>query len=466
MAEILLLDLGASRVKAVLYDLTSSAVIDSSECISPSVKSSSGIENRFEVTIEMYWQAVLMTVGELIRSYPKRNINELWICSEMHGFVLAQSNGVAITPYISWKDERALFDGPSGQSTYELLKDQLIDFRSITGMNLKSGLPILTLISGARKGTIDGLKIVEKKDAIRVLSLVDWLLFRGGETAPKSNITMSAGLGLYDTLRKVPSEKILANEHLRDFNFLFLENQSDFLKPLGEILVGDCKLKVFGGIGDFQSAIHGSGFLLEQNGIINLGTGSQVAVKITEGLNDVDEEFRIMADGSYAKVITHIPSGRALNIFASFFNEISLEGGGKELFWKIWSTLSAEDIIKSRLTSNLALFESAWGRNLATDLNGSMGIDEGACSVRNVLSGIAKSWLLQYSKALDILDPSIVAKNIMITGGVGKKSKFVIPVLEHLMPGRHFILTSTQTGEETLDGLLQLAKTCHAQFNY
>lgn len=461
MAEILLLDLGASRIKAALCDLASSAVIDSSECVSPSVKSSSTIDHQFEVPIEMYWEAVLMTVGELIRRYPKKNINELWICSEMHGFILAQANGVAITPYISWKDERALFDGPSGQSTYQLLKDQLIDFRSITGMNLKLGLPILTLISGASKGTIAGLNVAGKKDAIRVLSLVDWLLFRGGETAPKSNITLSAGLGFYDTMRRIPSKKILANEHLRDLNILFLENQSDFLKPLGEILVSDYKLKVFGGIGDFQSAIHGSGFLLEQDGVINLGTGSQVAVKMSEGLNDVDQEFRVMADGNYAKVITHIPSGRALNIFASFFNEISFEGGGQEIFWKIWATLSAEDVLKSKLTSNLSLFESAWGRNLAADLNGSIGIDEGACSVRNVLSGLAKSWLLQYSKALNILDPSSIAKNILITGGAGRKSKFVIPVLEHLMPGRHFSLTTTQTGEETLDGLLQLAKTNH-----
>lgn len=113
--------------------------------------------------------------------------------------------------------------------------------------------------------------------------------------------------------------------------------------------------------------------------------------------------------------------------------------------------------MKSKLVSNLALFESAWSRHSDARSNGFIGLDEGSSSVYDVLAGLAKSWLLQYSYVLDKLDPFVTANKIIICGGVGQKSKFVIPVLEQLMPKRQFYLATTLTGEETLDGLLQLA---------
>ena len=164
-----------------------------------------------------------------------------------------------------------------------------------------------------------------------------------------------------------------------------------------------------------------------------------------------------MSDGSFLNVITHIPCGRALNVFASFLNAVSAEGGGGDVFWKVWSLLSSAAIVKSRLVSNLALFESAWGRRCDAGSNGAIGLDEGSSSVSDVLAGIAKSWLLQYSNALNKLDPFVTAKKVIVCGGVGQKSKFAIPVLEQLMPQRQFHLATTLAGEETFDGLLRLA---------
>jgi hypothetical protein len=164
-----------------------------------------------------------------------------------------------------------------------------------------------------------------------------------------------------------------------------------------------------------------------------------------------------MADGSFLDVITHIPCGRALNVVASFLNAVSAEGGGRDMFWKAWSLLSSEAIVKSRLVGNLALFESAWGRRADARSNGSIGLDEGSSSVSDVLAGIAKSWLLQYLNALNKLDPFVTAKKVIVCGGVAHKSKFIIPALEKLMPQRQFHLATTLAGEETFDGLLRLA---------
>jgi sugar (pentulose or hexulose) kinase len=454
MSDILLVDLGASRIKALLFDSIGSAIIDKEECASPSTQSSSSIENRFEIPIEDYWEALLESVGKIILRHPDKNIKQMWICSEMHGFVLTHIDGSAITPYISWKDQRANFDGINGESTFEKLSAELKSFRLITGMNLKPGLPVLTLASGVKTGSISELKALGENTNVRVLSLVDWILFRGGEKAPKANITLAAGLGFYDINKRTISQEIFQSQILRPIKISGLTIQNDLSKPLGNIRIFNSDISVFGGIGDFQAAIYGSGLLDRYDGVLNLGTGSQVAVRALDNMPLSDNEVRIMPDGSFLNVITHIPCGRALNVYASFLNSFSIEGGGREIFWEIWSSLSSDSVMKSKLISNLALFESAWG---GRDSNGAIGLDEGASSVSEVLAGIAKSWLLQYSNALSKLDPLGNAKKIIVCGGVGQKSKFAIPVLEYLMPHRQFFLASTQTGEETLDGLIQLA---------
>jgi sugar (pentulose or hexulose) kinase len=457
MSKILLVDFGASRVKTLLFDSVESAIVDNEECVSPSAKSWDSVENRFEIPIEEYWKALLETVGKIILRHPEKNIKNMWICSEMHGFVLAYLDGRAITPYISWKDQRANFDDIGGESTFEKLKSELQSFRSITGMNLKSGLPVLTLASGCRTGSIPELKVLSEGAGVRVLSLVDWLLFRGGESMPKANITLAAGLGLYDINRRALSQEILNSKHLYSLNIMGLDIQCDISKPLGTIRIFDSAISVFGGIGDFQAALAGSGLFDKYDAVLNLGTGSQAAVKAFNTSEPNENEVRIMSDGSFLNVITHIPCGRALNVYASFINAVSAEGGGQDFFWKSWSLLSSEAILKSKLDSNLALFESAWGRRANAESNGAIGLDEGSSSVSDVLAGIAKSWLLQYLNALNKLDPFIMAKKVIVCGGVGQKSKFAIPVLEKLMPQRRFHLATTQAGEETFDGLLRLA---------
>jgi sugar (pentulose or hexulose) kinase len=457
MSKILLVDFGASRVKTLLFDSVDSVIVDKEECVSPSAKSWASVKNRFEMPIEEYWEALLETVGKIILRHPEKNIKNMWICSEMHGFVLTYLDGRAITPYISWKDQRANYDGISGESTFEKLKSELQSFRSITGMNLKSGLPVLTLASGCRTGSIPQLKALSDDTGVRVLSLVDWLLFRGGESMPKANITLAAGLGIYDINRRALSQEILNCKYLQSLNIVGLDIQCDISKPLGSIRIFDSVISVLGGIGDFQAAIEGSGLINKYDAVLNLGTGSQVAVRKLNSSAPSDDEVRIMPDGSFLNVVTHIPCGRALNVFASFLNAISAEGGGQDVFWKSWSLLSSEVILKSSLVSNLALFESAWGRRSDAGSNGTIGLDEESSSVSDVLAGIAKSWLLQYLNALNKLDPFIVAKRVIVCGGVGQKSKFAIPVLEKLMPQRQFHLATTLAGEETFDGLLQLA---------
>jgi sugar (pentulose or hexulose) kinase len=460
MTEILLVDFGASRVKAVLVDIGKRNVIDAESCISPSTQSCSDEKNVFEVPIEKYWEALLKTAGKILARHPKNSIKSLWMCAEMHGFVLTKLNGEAITPYISWKDQRANFDDDFDAPTIARMREELPTFSNITGMNVKSGLPALTLGSLARSKKIKELTSDSAHIALRALSIVDWLLFRGGEKQPKTNLTLAAGLGIYDIVNRGVSQTILECESLRTLPIQGLQIQHDISRPLGQIQIFNSLLPIYGGIGDFQAAIHGAGFHNTFDAVLNLGTGSQVVVKAVDPLANMPTEVRIMADGGYTRAITHIPCGRALNVCAAFFDSISFAGGGKSIFWDVWASLSHNKVLECEIVSNLALFESAWGSD-ANYSNGWIGLSEGASSVTDVIASIAKAWLIQYSKALKIIDPKVTAKKVIVCGGVGQKSQFVIPALRALMPDRDFYLASSLTGEETLDGLMRLALKTH-----
>lgn len=456
----LLVDFGASRIKAVLVDLSSSVVIDYGECPSPSSSLQKNESGACEINLNEYWAALEQTAGFLLEKYADEKIDRLWICSEMHGFILADELGKELTGYISWKDERAVSDSSFAEgndSTYLLMREALKDFYSQSGMFLKPGLPIVTLASGLRKKTLPQIKDIKVGSKLQLLTLVDWLMIHGGEPKPLSNETMSAGTGFYDIHQKKWSQTLLEAISAADKILLLPLARSNSV-ALGNITLLGRRLSVYGGVGDLQSAFYGAGFPDIAPAIINLGTGSQVAIYATSARSDLPTELRLLIDGSIAHVITHIPSGRALNVFKEFIDSIAKLSGGDAIFWGLWESLSAEEIHKARGIANLNVFAASLKRSGGIYKYGWVGLDERFSSPREVLADIAKAWLMQYVEALDILDPNHQMRRVLVSGGLARKGNFILEAFELLDSHRRYELAQGITGEETLDGLLKLAK--------
>lgn len=456
----LLVDFGASRIKAVLVDLPSSVVINHRECPSPSSLLQKNESGTCEFDLNQYWIALEQTAGALLEQYEGEKIERLWICSEMHGFILADELGKELTGYISWKDERALSDSTIAQgkdTTYLLMRETFKDFYKQSGMVLKSGLPIVTLSSGLNKKTIPQIKNRKIGSKLQLLTLVDWLMIRGGDPKPLSNETLSAGTGLYDIHRKQWSQDLLVRIGAAE-QILLPRLAKSCSEVLGRITLSGRQLSVCGGVGDLQAALYGAGFPNVAPAIINLGTGSQVAIKAPIFENNPQGELRPLVDGTLAQVITHIPSGRALNVFKEFMDSIAQLSGGASLFWKLWETLSVNDICNAQGITNLNVFAAAWKRASGTDSHGWIGLDENFSSPRDVIADIAKAWLMQYVQALEILDPTFQIKQVLVSGGLARRGNFVLEALRKLDVHRGYEFSRVITGEETLDGLLKLAK--------
>jgi sugar (pentulose or hexulose) kinase len=242
---VLLVDFGASRIKAVLWSLIQSRILGTRECPSPVLQR--GQQGEAVGDPEQYWQALEATAGLLAEL--DDSVQDLWICAEMHGFMLADPvSAKPVTPYISWQDQRACYRAGKGLSKLEELQQSIAPLLySEGGMRLRPGLPIANLACMGH----------ELADSSQFLTLVDWLLLRGGESAPCCHVTMAAGTGLYSLADKNWSDILMGQAGITSLNLRMPPVNHDVSSPIGKITLKRRSLRVWGGLGDLQAAAHG-----------------------------------------------------------------------------------------------------------------------------------------------------------------------------------------------------------------
>jgi sugar (pentulose or hexulose) kinase len=437
--SIVLVDFGASRIKSVQYSLKQKRVVNSREYASPIL--SYGLAGEVEGNPEDYWHALEATAGQLIASAPE--IEDIWICSEMHGFLLADYNSSRpITGYISWQDQRTVSlvsEKKNYLDNLEFLKEQLLP---VTGMHLKPGLPVVNLAAICNSSLL--------QEPFRFLTLVDWLLLRGGELNPKCHPTLAAGTGLYSLTQGDWSTDLLLAIGI-DPKLIHMPTISKGNAPLGSIKLNEKKIRVWGGLGDLQTAAHGLNFPERAPILINLGTGSQVLAITPAPSSGI--EIRPCASGVLTHAVTHIPSGRAINSFAKFIDGCVLQSGGGPLFWRLFGELQTDAVLAADGCIDLNVFSAAWQYKEGGSISK---IIESQFELSWLMHSLAKSWLMQYAQALKSISLDHPSSSFLLGGGLSRRGAFIAPVLESLI-GKVALETPLLTGEETLDGLAKLA---------
>lgn len=444
MSRVLLADFGSTRIKLLLWDRCTGLVDREERPGAVPIRSDGG---RFETSPEFYWRTLESAVGELFRRSAAHasgsEPDSLWFCTEMHGFLLADRHGSPLSPYIGWQDQRAARTACGGErSTLDLMRPAEQNFRALTGMRLRPGLPWLNLADMVRRGEVP-------ETAERILTLPDWILMRGGCTAPKSDPTMAAGTGFYDLTRGTWSRELLDEASSARTNCIFTE-----IAPtgtmLGVIRIAGRTLKTYGGTGDMLTALHGAGFGSERRAAINLGTGSQTAYMGNDE-PDAPFEMRPTCENTLCRAITHIPGGKVLAMLATMFDGFARQGNGTPFFWNLWKSLAPEEILQAVPIADLNMFEGAWRYR---EEGGRIKIRNEWLSPRAILAGIAKSWIEQYADALRLMGCGRGEKAV-VSGGMMRHSPFFAEVLSTLT-GMTLFTNMPATQEDSFEGLLRL----------
>ena len=151
------------------------------------------------------------------------------------------------------------------------------------------------------------------------------------------------------------------NEPLAGFGldeFQWPNASSDDLEKIGHVTFEGRSIPCFGGYGDLQTSVAGIQPPDKQDWIINLGTGSQI-ISFVEPAEDAFE-LRQYFQNVTVHCVTHIPAGRALNVWARFFQLVRDETN-PDYFWRMLRSAGLQISPAKTPAFDLAIFHEAFG---------------------------------------------------------------------------------------------------------
>lgn len=371
---------------------------------------------------------------------------KLCISNEMHGFMLAFEDGTPYTDYISWQKEYGSVRINRETAANILTSKKYSEDIRKSGMPLRNGLPSCNLLYLKRLGCIDNVK-----SKLYFYTLGDYIIRRFANIQPICHPSNMAATGLYDLEKGVWNESFI--HEVCGKNVVFPT------KTLEETVITVDKKGVryylYPAVGDQQAALLGAGLEDRNTLSFNLGTGAQVSVLTDKVVFDTGYQIRPYFGEEYIKTIPHLPSGRALNVYIRFFEDVFKQFGifiERDEIWRV--LLNASDQIeKSNLICDMSFFE-----NPITDHNvGSItNIGEYDLCVGTLLNGIFEQMINNFVWAADKIQPNEEKiERIIFSGGVARKIKRIRNgIAEHYQSDIEIIVAMN----ETLLGLFKYGK--------
>ena len=271
----LLIDVGSTSLKSAVYDARLGEKGDVRRCPFPDPLRSE--PPFFEVEPEEILAAVHTLIDEAMP------LDAICFSVQMHGYLLGDATGRAVTPYISWQDERSM----------RLPEDRRYAFAlpASRGVAKKPNLPLA------------GLHMMRLKQprlfrlASRVYSLGSFIAHDlTGRNA--AHITDLAPMGAYDARSGVMEETGLPSLE-------FPQALTSFA-PVGT----HRGAQVYAPVGDQQASTMGSG-LSPSEYLLNLGTATQVCA-VSEQPVYGEFESRPYFDGQTLCTVTRLTGGRTI----------------------------------------------------------------------------------------------------------------------------------------------------------
>ncbi|MBR1572316.1 MAG: hypothetical protein IJ655_06210 [Lachnospiraceae bacterium] len=401
------IDCGASFLKGAIFE---------DNCLIKTVIGSSPIVHKNEPITDT------IQIDELVRNVEAMIIElsdgldgfKLCMSNEMHGFLLSDEKYNPLTDYISWQKEygNIMVDGATSKEYF--CNNTSEDARLKTGMPVRAGLPSCNLTYLVRNGIIG-----ESINVIKFWTLGDYVLSRIFKCDMKCHLSNAAATGLLDLTTGKWNDELINVAGLRNIVFPEIGDSSIMVNWNQKDVI------VCPAIGDQQAALLGSDFVRANDLSYNLGTGSQVSV-ITDTLElSNDYQIRPYFDGKYIKTVPHIPSGRALNVYIRFIENILLEFGCDVDSDEIWKVViaNASECQHSNLKIDMSFFENPLSEKNVGSIDN---IGEYDLTLSSLMAGVFESMSDNYIRALFKIGVAEISFNrVIFSGGVARKNRLL-----------------------------------------
>lgn len=415
------LDLGATYIKAGLFDQSKNCLLRSHREVFPPFLSELGLER--EVDTQPILEVVFKLVQDLTHSVAGRV--DLWISNQMQGFVLVDpSSAKAASNFISWQDQRStlLWDQIDNIYTPSIL--------SQIGNELWVGHAAATLYAiNFKEPLVAGLMPVSLGDFV-----VGQLTGRMGPI----HDTNASGFGCFNIEDSGWNENLIKSLGL---DHLIWPEISKGFEPAW----AKSNLRVFGAVGDFQASLLGAGLKEEKCLSLNVATGSQVSRLVSNLSHAYPGQLRPYFSGKTLNCHTHLPAGRALNFILKPF--LAHEGRSLEEAFK---ALEGKTLNDSDLKISLNIFSTGKGAGGSISC-----IRENNLTSESILVAALTSMAETYRDCRASIDPAGECSRILASGGIITKSSYFQRLIEKKI-GLPVSIATAQ--EDALWGLFQLSQ--------
>jgi sugar (pentulose or hexulose) kinase len=420
MPHFLGIDIGSSFLKAAIIDPDGAGLAETARVPFPAFLPGLPGTHR-----EVDPRAIMDAAEALLCDLARADCEGIVLCGQMHGFILVNARGEAISNYISWLDQRvtpAEFDRIAA-----LVSEQE---RQEVGNEFRASIALAQLYWLRKHGELPSGQATP-------VSIADYVAGRLCQAAPFMDPTQAAAFGAL---------RLATNEWHRDLiGKLGLDSlRWPEVRPSGSVVGCRQGVRCYVSVGDQQCALAGA--LLEEGELsINIGTGSQVAM-LSRQLTASACQTRPYFSGRFLRTITHIPAGRALSALIGLLTDL---GGTPDDVWeKIAKAVDA--VPETDLRAAITFFPGPCGSSGSLE-----NLHEGNMDAGHVFRAVFESMARNYEMCARRLDPEHAAARIVFSGGVARQ----IAILRELTAGAlQLPYRLSPHAEDTLYGLMVLAR--------
>jgi sugar (pentulose or hexulose) kinase len=405
------LDLGATFVKAAVLDVDGPCL---REVVRVPFPPFAGPPPARELDAASVVELARGLLDRLIDTHP--GCAGIAVCGQMHGLVLADGDGAAASPFVSWQDGRGLAE--AWPRVREAVDEATL---ARWGRELKPAYPLVTLVR------------LRPDPGLTPAALPDFVAASLCGVRPVQEATNASGMGGFDVAARAWDGETIARLGL---DGLAWADVCDHRRVVGEYR----GLPVHAAVGDQQSSLLGV-FLAEDELSLNVATGSQ-ASRIAAGLERGAGQTRPFFERTL-RTVTHIPAGRSLNALARLLTEL----GGPEEPWPQIERLAAQ-AGPPRLRADLSFFPAAYGEQGEL-----VGIVEEELTVGSLFRAAFAGMAEQYARAAGEIGAAGAAR-VVLSGGLGRRSAALQEEVARRLP---LPQRTTRHDEDALAGLLALA---------
>ncbi len=258
--------------------------------------------------------AVGKLIDELVLKSP--DCEGIVMCSQMHGMVLVDEHGNAMSNCISWRDQRAMLPHPSGKGTFfDIIRQKVSPAQQRQlGNELDPGRPLCYLFWFAEQGKL--------KPGLIPASMPDFVLSALCNATPTVETTNAGAYGALNLETLDWHHEVITALGLDGLRWPELRDNGEVV---GYLNLGGKHVPCYTPVGDYQCALLGALFKEEEISL-NIATGSQVS-RMTTGLSLGDYQTRPFFDGKFLNTFSYPPGGRSLNVIVDLLSELATAQG-------------------------------------------------------------------------------------------------------------------------------------------